>query len=228
MSVSGSIIRKDPAEASRAAIRREQILSIASGLFAKSHFEATSMRDIAAAADITPAALYYHFVSKEALFVAVHGESIRRISAAVEAAIARQRDPWTKFEAAAIAHLETMLDEEDFSVFLAPILPHGLSDEARTELTAQRDRYVRLIDALVADLPLSEGTDRHIFRLHFLSALNGSAFWYRPGKGLKPKAIALQLCAMIKNSNFHSEQRPRMAVLKTGEETERLPWEFQD
>ena len=182
------------------------------------------MRDIAAAAGITPAALYYHFASKEALFVAVDAESIRRISTAVRAAIADVRDPWTRLEVAAVTHLETMLDEEEFSVFLAPLLPQNIDPASRAQLVAQRDSYVALIDEIIAPLPPQ--IDRHMFRLHFLGALNGAAFWYHAGSGLTPREVALQLCAMVELPHKNADQRVCGDTPTKGKETK--PWEFPD
>ena len=52
---------------------RETILQSAVGLFAQSGFTGVSMRDLARACSITPAALYHHFDNKKSLYV----ESIR-------------------------------------------------------------------------------------------------------------------------------------------------------
>lgn len=62
--------------ASHAASQEEtrlRILQQAIGLFARSGFDGVSMRDVAAAVGVTPAALYYHFADKEQLFLAVLG-----------------------------------------------------------------------------------------------------------------------------------------------------------
>lgn len=56
------------AEASLADGREAQLLMIARRLFAQKGFEATSLRDIAEAAQITKAALYYYFPNKDALY----------------------------------------------------------------------------------------------------------------------------------------------------------------
>ena len=48
--------------------RPEQIIRIATRLFARRGYEGTSLRDIADEAKITKAALYYHFPNKEALY----------------------------------------------------------------------------------------------------------------------------------------------------------------
>jgi len=48
---------------------REAILQSAVGLFAESGFSGVSMRDLAKACSITPAALYHHFENKKSLYV---------------------------------------------------------------------------------------------------------------------------------------------------------------
>lgn len=50
---------------------RERVLDVAEALFAEKGFAATSMRDIAARADLTAASLYNHFAGKEDLYRAV-------------------------------------------------------------------------------------------------------------------------------------------------------------
>ncbi|RLA09541.1 MAG: hypothetical protein DRQ60_05220 [Gammaproteobacteria bacterium] len=48
---------------------REAILQSAVGLFSESGFSGVSMRDLAKACSITPAALYHHFDNKKSLYV---------------------------------------------------------------------------------------------------------------------------------------------------------------
>lgn len=53
------------------AARRKLILDAALELFAHKHFKKVSMREVAAAAGMSPALIYRHFPSQEALFVEV-------------------------------------------------------------------------------------------------------------------------------------------------------------
>ncbi|MEL0083752.1 MAG: helix-turn-helix domain-containing protein, partial [Gammaproteobacteria bacterium] len=48
---------------------REAILGSAVGLFAESGFSGVSMRDLARACAISPAALYHHFDNKKSLYI---------------------------------------------------------------------------------------------------------------------------------------------------------------
>jgi AcrR family transcriptional regulator len=72
-----------PVRRLRRAERREQLLAAATGAFARTGFAATSLDDIAAAADISRVLLYRHFDSKTDLYRAVLDRAIRRLTAAV-------------------------------------------------------------------------------------------------------------------------------------------------
>src|SRR6185295_5875109 len=61
----------------KAAQRREQLIDVATKLFAKSGYDATTTADIAKAAAVTEPILYRHFESKQELFVAI----VRNVSA---------------------------------------------------------------------------------------------------------------------------------------------------
>ena len=177
---------------------RQTIMNAAARLFARLGYDGASMRDIARASDIRASSAYHHFPSKEALFVAVYGAGIEAIYAAVTRAIAGVSDPWDRLEAAAVAHLEALLEAGDFAAVSTPYFPAAL-EKARDGLRQQRDQYERVIVGLVAALPLAAEIDRKIFRLHLLGALNWVPTWYRPGRQSTPAAIARQLVLMVRH-----------------------------
>jgi AcrR family transcriptional regulator len=61
----------------KAAQRREQLIAVATKLFAKTGYDATTTAEIAKAAGVTEPILYRHFESKQELFVAI----VRDVSA---------------------------------------------------------------------------------------------------------------------------------------------------
>jgi len=185
-------------DAGRAAARRRQVLTVASELFAAKGFEATSIRDIATAAGMMSGSLYYHFASKEDLYIAVQDASISKIFNAVEQAIPGIADPWERLEAAAIAHVEAMLDRSGFRVLVTPLFPPGLDKTVRDALVAQRDRFERMIDTVIAELPLPESLDRRIFRQHYLGALNWIPVWCDPDGSVAPAEIVRQFMATLR------------------------------
>ncbi|MFZ5782567.1 MAG: TetR/AcrR family transcriptional regulator [Pseudomonadota bacterium] len=175
---------------------RATILAVSARLFAEGGFEAVSMRDIAGPAGMLAGSIYHHFTSKNDLIAAVYRQGVGEIAAAVDAAVAGASDPWAKLEAACVAHLETLLaDSAHAAVMTADVgrLDAGL----RRRLVRLRDGYERRFVGLVSALPLPAGTDRNLWRLHLLGALNWTPTWYRPG-GKPPAAIARALVAALR------------------------------
>ena len=66
---------------------RERLLELTAALFAEQGFAAVSMRDIARAAGLTPAALYHHFTDKDALYEAVLAHVYRSRTQALHAVL---------------------------------------------------------------------------------------------------------------------------------------------
>jgi len=177
--------------------RRTLLLDEAARLFGTRGYDSTSMRDIAAAVGMLPGSLYYHFPSKEDLLVAVYTIGIEQMQEAVLAAVARETDPWRRLEAAAAAHLSTLLDRSGYAAAVVADWPSPAT-AVRDELVQQRDRYETTFRDLVADLPLGPHQDRQFLRLALLGALNWTLAWYRADGGDTPNTIARRLVAQFR------------------------------
>ena len=66
---------------------RQRILEAAEALFTEQGFNAVSIRDIAERCEVTNAALYYHFPSKDALFEEVLEQHAQRLNVRMRAAV---------------------------------------------------------------------------------------------------------------------------------------------
>jgi AcrR family transcriptional regulator len=172
----------------RADSRLPRILDRAARLFRQKGYQGASIREIVRTVGMLPGSLYCHFASKEDLLVAVYAEGVRRLSAAVERATARESDPWRRLEVACVAHLETLLDGSDYAQVMLRVQPQEVP-EAAPRLIALRDGYEGLFGRLVEALPLPSGTGRSDVRLMLLGALNWAPNWYRAGKQ-SPRGIA--------------------------------------
>lgn len=182
--------------APRADNRLPQILDAAARLLRTQGFQGTSVRDIVRAVDMLPGSLYYHFAAKEDLLAEVYAEGVRRISARVRSAIGPLADPWERLEAACVAHLEAILEDDDYAQVVIRVRPAD-APAAQPRLTALRDEYEALFAALVTSLRLPRGTDRRSLRLMLLGSLNWSQTWYRPGRD-SPKTIARRFVALLR------------------------------
>lgn len=180
-----------------AGARRRQIMQEAARLFGTRGFEATTIRDIAAATGILGGSIYYHFASKEDIFVAVHGAGMEKITLAVLDAIEGVDDPWDRLEAAAVAHCNDLLGSSEVPVIVSPYYSESLKG-LRETLVAQRDRYETVVSGLIDALDLPSHVNRSLFRLNFLGALNWMPTWYRANGNLSPADIGRQLVAGLR------------------------------
>jgi len=192
------------ARAPRSDNRLPLILDAAAKHFRARGFEGTSVRDIVRDVDMLPGSLYYHFATKEDLLAAVYDEGVRRISARVLAAIARLADPWARLEAACIAHLEAILQDDDYAQVVIRVRPGDVA-VARPRLVGLRDDYETLFAKLISDLPLPRGTDRRSLRLMLMGSLNWSQTWYRPGRD-SPRTIARRFVSLLRQP-LQTEER---------------------
>ena len=163
-------------------------MAVSARLFARGGLDATSMRDIAGQAGMLAGSMYYHFPSKNDLIAAVYEEGVAEIDSAVDMALAGLDEPWPRLEAACVAHLKALLADSAHAAVMTADLSR-LDPRLRRRLVTMRDGYERRFVELVAALPLAPGTDRTLWRLQLLGALNWTPTWYRPGKK-SPAAIA--------------------------------------
>jgi AcrR family transcriptional regulator len=85
---------------------REQLIEVATRLFAEHGYEDTSIEAVLAAAGVSRGALYHHFAGKDALFEAVVESVDQRISADMTAAIASLQDPLEVLHVAALKWID--------------------------------------------------------------------------------------------------------------------------
>lgn len=173
-------------------------MAVSARLFARGGFDATSMRDIAGEAGMLAGSMYYHFPSKNDLIAAVYEEGVAEIGAAVDAALAGVPEPWARLEAACVAHLQSLLADSPHAAVITADL-RRLDAPLRRRLVRMRDAYERRFAALVEALPLASGTDRSLWRLQLLGALNWTPTWYRAGRE-SPAAIGRAMVAALRSA----------------------------
>src|SRR5438094_7004765 len=136
-------------------LKRELILDAARKVFEANGLDGASLRAIAAAAGYTPAALYFHFESKEAIYAEVLRESLADLSKAVVRTVTRARTPAERLRAAAMAFFRYYADKPrdldlGFYLFRGGMKPQGLG----------RDRDEMLNAALAAALhPIADAAE---------------------------------------------------------------------
>lgn len=180
--------------------RKAQIARTATALFRRQGFAATSMRELATALGLEAGSLYSHIKSKEELLHGICFELADALFAGFDLATADASQPVARQLRQAIkAHVRVLTqDVAAASVFLHEW--RHLSEPARTEFTALRERYETGFRQLI-----QSGLDRHELHapeaafatLTLLASLNWLPTWYRPDGKLSPDEIAHRLAEQI-------------------------------
>jgi TetR/AcrR family transcriptional regulator, cholesterol catabolism regulator len=191
MRVSRRLIQQAGAEAATSG-RREQLISAAARVIGAKGYERASLQEICAAAGILPGSLYYHFKSKEDLFIKVHAEGFCQLNEAVDRAVAAESDPWRRLEAACAAHLELLVASDDVSLVAGTSLFHLAEPALQRRLNRDRIAYEERFRAMIAALPMPREVDQTLLRLTLFGALNWTRVWYQPGRKT-PAEIARHL-----------------------------------
>jgi AcrR family transcriptional regulator len=106
--------------------RREQLINIARGLFAQKGFEATSVEEIAARAEVSKPVVYEHFGGKEGLYAVVVDREVRKLLDTVTASLTAGR-AHELVEQAALALLDYIESSSDGFRILVRDSPVGSS-----------------------------------------------------------------------------------------------------
>ena len=113
--------------------KRRLILSAAQEVFASEGLEGASLRQIATRAGYTPAALYFHFDSKESIYAELLKDSLTSLGEVVQRKVMKVRGPEKRLRAAASSFFEFYAENPwdldlGFYLFRGGMKPSGLGD----------------------------------------------------------------------------------------------------
>jgi len=89
---------------------RDEVLEVSIPLFAKDGYSGVSMRNVAQAVGVTPAALYYHFSDKDDLYISVIDYACKGVKELLDFIISRKATPQQRLSEA-ITGLAWILSE---------------------------------------------------------------------------------------------------------------------
>jgi AcrR family transcriptional regulator len=137
-------------------LKRSLILDAARKVFEADGLDGASLRAIAGAAGYTPAALYFHFDSKEEIYAQVLRGSLVNLGTAVSRATLRAKAPADRLSAAAMAFFQYYDDNPrdldlGFYLFRGGMKPRGLGRERDEVLNAALEAALQpIVDAALA------------------------------------------------------------------------------
>jgi len=174
--------------------RRGQIIRESARLFREKGFDATSVRDIAAATGLQSGSWVYHFSTKQNILAAVMEEGLAQALERIEA-IGRERlPPREHFRALLRTHLDTLLGPgQDF----IPVLLYewrSLEPGARPRIVELQRRYESVWEMVMGELQRSGewAMPTPVDRLLMFGALNWIAHWYRSAGPLDAVQLAVE------------------------------------
>ena len=172
--------------------RRGQLVRESARLFREKGYDATSVRDIAAATGLQSGSWVYHFKTKQDILAAVMEEGLQQALERIEAIAREQLSPREHFRALLQTHLDTLLGPgQDF----IPVLLYewrSLDAAGRPRIIELQRRYEAVWDDVIRQLQRSGdwALPTRVDRLLMFGALNWIAHWYRPGGPLDVAELA--------------------------------------
>ncbi|MEU7812857.1 TetR family transcriptional regulator [Pseudonocardia sp. NPDC049154] len=192
-------------ETERKSVRsRRRILAAAARVLSARGYSGTRLSDVAEAADMQAASIYYHFASRDELIEEVVRDGVRRTDAHVRAALGAMppdASPLDRLDQAVTAHLSFCLSSPDVTVATIRNAGQLPADIARRQREAEAE-YGAVWRELIAGVVNAGGpaaaTDPRITRMLILGALNQTAEW--SDRDRSPEPIVRTARAMVRNA----------------------------
>jgi len=203
----------------RGAGTRDGIEAAAVDLFARRGYHATSMRAIAEAAGIQPAAIYHWFPAKESILIQLQNDFMERLTEAVTAAMAQVDSSALRLAAAVREHV-VYHGLHPREAFVTDSEIRALSGEPREVLLGRRDGYQEMFRSLIVggikagDL---RAADPAVATYAILLQCTGVALWYQPEGPLELDRIADLHVELVLGSLGADEELISEAVAMTAE-----------
>ena len=180
-------------------VRREAILEAVARLFKEHGYDATSVRDIARAAGISQATLYYYIGSKQDALVAIYNAAMDAKLDQVLAVARSTARPAEKLRAFVRAELRS-IDHDHNRWAIIQRERNSLPPDAQTQIQVKRDQ----VDGVLTQI-LEEGIAAGMFRsvpvksarMAILGMINRAADWYSPGGPTSAEEFAADFCDLI-------------------------------
>jgi TetR/AcrR family transcriptional regulator, cholesterol catabolism regulator len=181
---------------------RETILRVATDLFGKQSYPATSMRDIASEVGILAGSLYAHIDGKETLLLEIIQQGIAEFLDAVSAGLAEEGSADDKLRAMILAHVLVVAKQPQKTQIVFHQWRYLSEDKqrvVRVERAAYQALFRDVLESGVRDGTFGADIDVRVTVLSILGALNWTPEWLSPEGPVPVEEIASRLSASVLN-----------------------------
>jgi AcrR family transcriptional regulator len=188
--------------------RRRQLLDIGRQLFAQKGFEATSIEEIAARADVSKPVVYEHFGGKEGLYAVVVDREMEALLGRFTSALSVPGHPRELLERAALVLLDYIEEDTDGFRVLTRDAPVTSGAGSFSSLIGEVARKVEHILARQFD---ARGYDPRLAELYSQALVGMVALvgqWWLDTRSPGKQEVAAHLVNLSYNGLAHLEARP--------------------
>ncbi|MQA32794.1 TetR family transcriptional regulator [Modestobacter roseus] len=190
--------------------RRRQLLDVGRELFAERGYEATSIEEIAARADVSKPVVYEHFGGKEGLYAVVVDREMQQLLDRFAAALSTGGHPRQLTERAALVLLDYIEEETDGFRVLARDSPVAGTEGGFSSLISE---VASKVEHVLAENFALRGYDPRLAELYSqalvgMVALTGQ--WWLDTRSPDKREVAAHLVNLAYNGLSHLDPEPRL------------------
>ena len=190
--------------------RREQLIAVARGLFAERGFDATSVEEVAARAQVSKPVVYEHFGGKEGLYAVVCDRELAYLGAEITEALQGEGSR-RRIERAAMALLRYVEERTDgFRILVRESSPVGggsystLLNDATASVTyiLEEEFVARGFDPITTS----------VYAQALVGMVSGTAQWWLDARTPPKEEVAAHIVNLCFNGLSHLDPSPTLGV----------------
>jgi AcrR family transcriptional regulator len=189
--------------------RRQQLLDIGRELFGQRGYEATSIEEIAARADVSKPVVYEHFGGKEGLYAVVVDREMQLLLDRFTSALSTPGHPRELLERAALVLLDYI--EEDTDGFRVLTRDAPAVSSASGTFSSLIGEVARKVEHILGDQFGGRGYDPQLAELYSQALVGMVALvgqWWLDTRSPGKREVAAHLVNLAYNGLSHLEPRP--------------------
>ena len=190
--------------------RRQQLLQVGRELFGRRGYEATSIEEVAAHADVSKPVVYEHFGGKEGLYAAVVDAEMRLLLERFESALSSGGQPRELLERAALVLLDYIEDDTDGFRVLTRDAPLTSGTGTYSSLIGE---VARRVEHILGQQFGGRGYDPRLAALYSQALVGMVALvgqWWLESRSLDRREVAAHLVNLAYNGLAHLEPAPEL------------------